>query len=205
MVGYHLRRCWGPRTPNPSRSAASARFRSRLTNSIVAGSPSAATRAAAICRASAARSGCVSTTLSAYRRTSSTAVTSDHCSQAPRRSRLAARSWGADSGSSRLLLASAESNSTRVKAHTMTSGSSRSQRLTRVVLRSAKTRGISAELSQNLTNHSCALPKDPAGHCRLLSPPYVQAIWAGRRRLGGSSPGAPDERVARRGLRLAMG
>ena len=47
----------GPNTGKPSRSAASARRRSSVTNSSVEGSPSAATRAAPSCSASAARRG----------------------------------------------------------------------------------------------------------------------------------------------------
>src|SRR5437762_9414740 len=55
--------------------------------------------------------------------------------------------------------------STHVRVHTVTSGSRRSQRITRAVPGSTRISGMRAEVSQNLTNRSRALPTGLSAHC----------------------------------------
>src|ERR1044071_7126355 len=86
----------------------------------------------------------------------STAVTSDHSSQARINSLLTTRRRAVVPGWSLRRRARAERTSTRLSVQTTTSGSFRCQALARAEPCSLIHSGIIAEVSQNLTNHSGA-------------------------------------------------
>lgn len=136
------------RTWNPSRSAAVASRMSLLTNSRLAGSSSAAVRAAANCRASAPRRACTRRSRNARRRTRSVGGTSSHTSL-----RFCKDSWDwlsvpASRRPSRRSRLSADAHSTRLPHQVTMRPSCRSNACRSALVVSFTRRATRAEESQ---------------------------------------------------------